>query len=128
MGLKRVGDLAEFDGGARCPGRGCLGLAIDPRLERARDAEQLGCTPSTITRACTRFREMAGLAAGGGVRFIRPGAGSNATSRRRFERSRTARKKLAAAFTSTSNFSLANADVIRPKKTIARSMKMRLSN
>jgi hypothetical protein len=39
-------------------------------------SNQLGCSPATITRACARFREMAGLA-GGGVRFIRPGAGSN---------------------------------------------------
>jgi hypothetical protein len=38
---------------------------------------QIGCSPSTIGRACARFREMAGLgSAGGGVRFIRPGAGS----------------------------------------------------
>jgi hypothetical protein len=41
-------------------------------------ADQLGISTSTIARACTRFREMAGLgvSAGGGVRFIRPGAGS----------------------------------------------------
>ena len=38
-------------------------------------AEQLGVSASTITRNCARFREMAGLA--GGVRFIRPGAGSS---------------------------------------------------
>jgi hypothetical protein len=42
-------------------------------------AEQIGCTPATIARACARFREMSGLrvSATGGVRFIRPGAGSN---------------------------------------------------
>jgi hypothetical protein len=40
-------------------------------------ADQIECSPATISRACARFREMAGLAAGGGVRFIRPGAGSN---------------------------------------------------
>jgi predicted transcriptional regulator len=39
-------------------------------------AEQLGTTPATITRSMTKFREMSGLAAGG-VRFVRPGAGSN---------------------------------------------------
>jgi hypothetical protein len=40
---------------------------------------QIGCSPATITRACARFREMAGLgvSAAGGVRFVRPGAGSN---------------------------------------------------
>jgi hypothetical protein len=47
-------------------------------------ADQLGVSATTITRACARFREMSGLA-GGGVRFIRPGAGSMATSRRRFK-------------------------------------------
>jgi hypothetical protein len=39
-------------------------------------AGQLGTTPATIARACARFSEIAGLHAGG-VRFIRPGAGSN---------------------------------------------------
>ena len=43
-------------------------------------AEQLGTTPATITRACTRFREMSGLA-GGGVRFIGNGAGSGGDKR-----------------------------------------------
>jgi hypothetical protein len=38
-------------------------------------AEQIGCTPATIARACARFREMSELVAG--VRFIRPGAGSS---------------------------------------------------
>jgi hypothetical protein len=38
-------------------------------------AAQIGCSPLTITRACNRFREMSGLAAG--MRFIRPGAESN---------------------------------------------------
>ena len=40
-------------------------------------AEQLGVSTVTISRACARFREMAGLYSAGGVRFIRPGAGSN---------------------------------------------------
>jgi hypothetical protein len=41
-------------------------------------ARQLGVSTPTITRACTRFREMAGLGVcAGGVRFIRPGAGSS---------------------------------------------------
>ena len=46
-------------------------------------AGQLGVSASTITRACTRFREMAGLgvSAGGGVRFIRPGADLNGQRR-----------------------------------------------
>jgi hypothetical protein len=36
-------------------------------------ASQIGCSPLTITRACARFREMAGLGvSAGGVRFIRP--------------------------------------------------------
>jgi hypothetical protein len=42
-------------------------------------AEQLGISTSTITRACARFHEMAGLgvSVAGGVRFVRPGAGSS---------------------------------------------------
>lgn len=40
-------------------------------------AGQFGCSRTTISRACARFREMAGLDSAGGVRFIRPGAGSN---------------------------------------------------
>jgi hypothetical protein len=41
-------------------------------------AKQLGISTSTITRACARFREMAGLGVpAGGVRFLRPGAGSS---------------------------------------------------
>ena len=36
-------------------------------------AGQIGCSPVTITRACARFKTMAGLDSGGG---IRPGAGS----------------------------------------------------
>jgi hypothetical protein len=40
-------------------------------------AGQLGCSPPTITRACARFRQLANLNSAGGVRFIRPGAGSN---------------------------------------------------
>jgi Homeodomain-like domain len=39
-------------------------------------ADQLGCSPATLTRSIARFKTLAGLA-GGGVRFIRPGAGSN---------------------------------------------------
>jgi hypothetical protein len=38
-------------------------------------ASQIGCSPSTITRACARFREMAGLGVSAGG--VRPGAGSN---------------------------------------------------
>jgi hypothetical protein len=42
-------------------------------------AGQLGVSAATITRACARFREMSGLGSvADGVRFIRPGAGSNA--------------------------------------------------
>jgi hypothetical protein len=39
-------------------------------------ADQLGCSPSTLTRSIARFKTMAGLgvSAGDGVRFIRPGA------------------------------------------------------
>jgi hypothetical protein len=40
-------------------------------------AGQLGCSQTTITQACARFREMSGRDSSGGVRFIRPGAGSN---------------------------------------------------
>ena len=36
-------------------------------------ADQLGCSPSTLTRCIARFREMAGLSSGG---QLRPGAGS----------------------------------------------------
>jgi hypothetical protein len=41
-------------------------------------AGQLGCTPLALTRSIARFKTLAGLgSAGGGVRFIRPGAGSS---------------------------------------------------
>jgi hypothetical protein len=38
-------------------------------------ASQIGCSPLTITRACARFREMAGLDADGAMQGIRVGAG-----------------------------------------------------
>jgi AraC-like DNA-binding protein len=38
-------------------------------------ADQLGCSPSTLTRSIARFKTLAGLGSAGGVRFIRPGAG-----------------------------------------------------
>jgi hypothetical protein len=41
-------------------------------------AGQLGCSLSTLSRSIARFKTMAGLGvSAGGVRFIRPGAGSN---------------------------------------------------
>jgi hypothetical protein len=40
-------------------------------------AGQLGCSPATLTRSIARFKTMAGLDSAGGVRFIRPGAGSS---------------------------------------------------
>jgi hypothetical protein len=40
--------------------------------------DQLGCWPSTLTRSIARFKAIAGLGSAGGVRFIRPGAGSGA--------------------------------------------------
>jgi hypothetical protein len=41
-------------------------------------ADQLGCSLSTLTRSIARFKTLAGLGVpAGGVRFIRPGAGSN---------------------------------------------------
>ena len=41
-------------------------------------ADQLGCSLSTLTRSIARFKTLAGLGvSAGGVRFIRPGAGSN---------------------------------------------------
>jgi len=40
------------------------------------NADQLGCSPSTLTRSIARFKTMAGLGSAGGVRFIRPGTGS----------------------------------------------------
>jgi hypothetical protein len=39
-------------------------------------ADQLGCTPATLTRSIARFKTMAGLGPAGGVRFIGNGAGS----------------------------------------------------
>ena len=40
-------------------------------------ADQLGCSLSTLTRSIARFKALAGLGvSAGGVRFIRPGAGS----------------------------------------------------
>jgi hypothetical protein len=43
-------------------------------LSLAAIAEQIVCSPATITRSMTKFREMSGLVAGG-IQFIRPGAG-----------------------------------------------------
>jgi hypothetical protein len=41
-------------------------------------ADQLGCSLSTLIRSIARFKAVAGLGVpAGGVRFIRPGAGSN---------------------------------------------------
>jgi hypothetical protein len=40
-------------------------------------SNQLGCSLSTLTRSIARFKTMAGLNSAGGVRFIRPGAGSS---------------------------------------------------
>jgi hypothetical protein len=40
-------------------------------------AGQLGCTTATLTRSIARFKTLAGLNSAGGVRFIRPDAGSN---------------------------------------------------
>jgi hypothetical protein len=40
-------------------------------------AGQLGCTPAALTRSIARFKAIAGLDSAGGVRFVRPGAGSN---------------------------------------------------
>jgi hypothetical protein len=40
-------------------------------------AAQIRCSPVTLSRACARFREMAGLDANGAIQGIRPGAGSN---------------------------------------------------
>jgi Homeodomain-like domain len=40
-------------------------------------ADQLGRSPSTLTRSIARFKTLAGLNSAGGVRFVRPGAGSN---------------------------------------------------
>ncbi len=51
-----------------------LGWPSTRRLTVTEIAEQIGCTPATIARACARFREMAGLDSDGG---IRPGAGSS---------------------------------------------------
>jgi hypothetical protein len=53
-----------------------LGWPSARGLTLADIAGQLGCSPSTLTRSIARFKTMAGLAAGGGVRFIRPGAGN----------------------------------------------------
>jgi transposase len=45
-------------------------------LSVANIAGQLGVSASTISRACARFREMAGLDSNGAMQRIRPGAGS----------------------------------------------------
>jgi AraC-like DNA-binding protein len=48
------------------------GLSID------NISDQLGCSPSTLTRSIARFKTLARLGVpAGGVRFIRPGAGLN---------------------------------------------------
>jgi hypothetical protein len=46
------------------------GLSID------NTSSQLGCTPATLARSISRFKAIAGLDSAGGVRSIRPGAGS----------------------------------------------------
>jgi hypothetical protein len=54
-----------------------LGWPSARGLTAASIAEQLGCSPSTLTRSIARFKTMAGLGvSAGGVRFVRPGAGS----------------------------------------------------
>jgi hypothetical protein len=40
-------------------------------------ADQLGCTPTALTRSIARFKAMAGLDSAGGVRFVGNGAGLN---------------------------------------------------
>jgi hypothetical protein len=41
-------------------------------------ADQLGCSPSTLTRSITRFKTLAGLGvSAAGVRYVGDGAGSN---------------------------------------------------
>jgi hypothetical protein len=41
-------------------------------------ADQIGCSPSTLTRSIARFKAIAGLGvSAGGVRFVSPGAGLN---------------------------------------------------
>jgi hypothetical protein len=47
------------------------------RLSVSNIAGQLGCSEQALTRSIARFKAMAGLDSAGGVRFIRPGAGSN---------------------------------------------------
>jgi hypothetical protein len=55
----------------------CLGWPSTRGLTAPEIAEQLGCSPATITRACARFREMANLDSAGRLGSVRPGAGSN---------------------------------------------------
>jgi hypothetical protein len=55
----------------------CLGWPSTRGMTVPEIASQLGVSTSTMGRACARFREMAGLGSAGGVRFIRPGAGSS---------------------------------------------------
>jgi hypothetical protein len=43
-------------------------------------ADQLGCSPATLTRSIARFKTLAGLGSDGGIQRIRPGAGSNGDS------------------------------------------------
>jgi hypothetical protein len=40
-------------------------------------AEQIGCSPLTLTRSISRFKTMAGLDSNGAMQGIRPGAGSS---------------------------------------------------
>jgi hypothetical protein len=63
-----------------------LGWPSTPGFTVPEIAGQLGCSPSTIGRACAKFREMSGLGgSAGGVRLVGNSAGSAAKSRLRFK-------------------------------------------
>jgi hypothetical protein len=98
-------------------------MAERPRLERRQHCRTNRCSPATVTRACARFREMSGL----GVRRRRR---SLYSARCRIGRRQTdfgsrvvglPRKNLQPHLRARP-FSLANADVIRPKKITARNI------
>jgi hypothetical protein len=54
-----------------------LGCPSTRGLTLADIADQLGCSPSTLTRAIARFKALAGLDSNGAMQGIRVGAGSS---------------------------------------------------
>ena len=98
--LKLMWNVDEFIAAAEDARLAVVAVAVTLGWPSARGlsvgniADQLGCSPSTLTRSIARFKTLAGLDSAGGVRFIPHGAGRAATSRRRFGRVQAERFKI----------------------------------